>query len=42
LAAGQISFLARNIYDIDPDQDLPFKFDLIILKDVIEHIPDQE
>ena len=39
---GQISFMNQNIYDIDPENDLPAKFDLIILKDVIEHIPDQE
>lgn len=42
VASGQIAFLNRDIYLIDPDQDLKFKFDLIILKDVIEHIPDQE
>lgn len=39
--AKQISFICRNIYDIDTDKDLPEKFDLILLKDVIEHIPDQ-
>jgi SAM-dependent methyltransferase len=39
---GSIEFLNQNIYDIDPDMDLSSKFDLIILKDVIEHIPDQE
>ena len=42
VATGQLSFINKNIYDIDPDQDLDGKFDLIILKDVIEHIPDQE
>jgi len=42
LAKGQIQFVTRNIYDIDPEKELSFKFDLIILKDVIEHIPDQE
>jgi len=41
VAAGNLSFITRDIYDIDPEHDLPFKFDLIILKDVIEHIPDQ-
>ena len=40
--AGQIEFIVRNIYDIDPMKDKLKPFDLIILKDVIEHIPDQE
>lgn len=38
---GQIRFIAKDIYDIDPDSFTP-KFDLIILKDVIEHIHNQE
>ncbi len=38
---GLVSFVNKNIYDIDPDK-LDHKFDLIILKDVIEHIHDQE
>jgi 2-polyprenyl-3-methyl-5-hydroxy-6-metoxy-1,4-benzoquinol methylase len=42
LEAGKISFINRNIYDIDVEKDLPYRFDLIILKDVIEHIPQQE
>lgn len=42
IAAGQIDIINRNIYDIDPTQDAQFRFDLIILKDVIEHIPDQQ
>lgn len=41
VAAGKIDFINRDIYDIDPEQDLDEKFDLIILKDVIEHIPEQ-
>jgi len=41
MAAGKIEFLSKNIYDIDIDKDLKTKFDLIILKDVIEHIHDQ-
>ena len=39
---GKIDFRNDNIYDIDPDKDLDQKFDVIVLKDVIEHIPDQE
>ena len=41
LAAGKVQFLNKDIYDVVPDTDLGTKFDLIILKDVIEHIPDQ-
>jgi SAM-dependent methyltransferase len=41
LAAGRIEFVNRNVYDIDPDNDLGGRYDLVILKDVIEHIPDQ-
>ncbi len=40
--AGRAQFMAKNIYDIDVDVDLPTKFNLIILKDVIEHIPDTD
>ena len=39
---GRLSFIARNIYDIDVEKDLPEKFHIVILKDVIEHIHDQE
>ncbi len=42
VASGQIAFINQDIYEINPDRDLKFKFDLIILKDVIEHIPDQQ
>ena len=38
---NQVHFINRDIYDIEPEKDLPYKFDLIILKDVIEHIPNQ-
>lgn len=41
MAAGKIEFMSKNIYDIDVDVDLKTKFDLVILKDVIEHIHDQ-
>ncbi|MEL6989018.1 MAG: class I SAM-dependent methyltransferase, partial [Bacteroidota bacterium] len=39
---GQIKFLNKNVYDINIEEDIGHKFDLIILKDVIEHIPNQE
>lgn len=42
LKKGRVDFINKNIYDIDPKHDLPHLFDLIILKDVIEHIPDQK
>lgn len=40
LEEGLINFIAEDIYNIKPEK-LPFKYDLIILKDVIEHIHDQ-
>ena len=42
LETGKIQFLNKDIYDVVPETDLGTKFDLIILKDVIEHIPNQE
>lgn len=42
LAEGKVAFLNKNIYDVDVEADIGHKFDLIILKDVIEHIPNQE
>jgi SAM-dependent methyltransferase len=41
MKSGKIDFMSKNIYDIDVDKDLKTTFDLIILKDVIEHIHDQ-
>ena len=38
----QAEIINQNIYDDDTLQQYTGKFDLIILKDVIEHIPDQE
>ncbi len=38
---GRAEIINKNIYDIDPGKDPHLKFDLIVLKDVIEHIPDQ-
>ncbi len=42
IAAGQARIIAKNIYDAEPDRDFGGRFDLIVLKDVIEHIHDQE
>ncbi|MCB0634202.1 MAG: methyltransferase domain-containing protein [Saprospiraceae bacterium] len=39
--AGKVRLMAQNIYDTDPKRDFEHLFDLIVLKDVIEHIPDQ-
>ena len=40
--AGTARFLNKDIYDVDVLKDIGHTFDLIILKDVIEHIPNQE
>ncbi|MEM1318703.1 MAG: class I SAM-dependent methyltransferase [Bacteroidota bacterium] len=42
ISEGKISFITKNIYDIDLEREIGEKFDLIILKDVIEHIHEQE
>jgi len=39
--AGRIDFQAKNIYDASFAETFRNQFHLIILKDVIEHIPDQ-
>ncbi len=39
---GIARFLNKDIYDVDVLKDIGHTFDLIILKDVIEHIPNQE
>ncbi|WP_143307753.1 class I SAM-dependent methyltransferase [Chitinophaga vietnamensis] len=39
---GQLKLIAKNIYDVDFLGAFRNAFDLIILKDAIEHIPDQE
>ncbi len=41
LENGAVQFLNKDIYDVIPETDLGTHFDLIILKDVIEHIFDQ-
>lgn len=41
IAAGKAKFVSKNVYDIDVERDLEGAFDIIVLKDVIEHIYDQ-
>jgi SAM-dependent methyltransferase len=41
LAANKISFVSKDIYKVDIETELKGKFDIIVLKDVIEHIHDQ-
>jgi SAM-dependent methyltransferase len=41
IALGRIAFEVKNIYDTEFQARFHEEFDLIILKDVIEHIPDQ-
>jgi len=43
IAEKKVKILNKNIYDIkDPLAEFGQLFDIIVLKDVIEHIPDQE
>ncbi|HEY8919529.1 MAG TPA: class I SAM-dependent methyltransferase [Chitinophaga sp.] len=39
--SGQLRLISKNIYDVDFLGEFKNSFDLIILKDAIEHIPDQ-
>lgn len=39
---GKLKMISSDIYEVDIEKDLGGKFDLIILKDVIEHIHDQK
>jgi len=41
LASGQLRLINKNIYELDFLGEFRGTFDLIILKDTIEHIPDQ-
>lgn len=41
LLEGKLQFIAKDIYDV-PATELGGKFDIIVLKDVIEHIHDQQ
>lgn len=40
--AGQANFIAQNVYEADFLKKYSGQFDLILLKDAIEHIPEQE
>jgi len=42
IKSGKVTLFEKNIYDIDADKELNGKFDLIVMKDVIEHIHDQQ
>jgi SAM-dependent methyltransferase len=39
--AGRINFLSKDIYLVDAEKELGGMYDIIVLKDVIEHIHDQ-
>lgn len=41
ISSGKLKLLIKDIYTVDIDRDFQSKFDIIILKDVIEHIHDQ-
>ncbi|RXK82829.1 class I SAM-dependent methyltransferase [Filimonas effusa] len=41
IEAGKIHFITKDIFDTDAEKDLGGAFDIILLKDVIEHIHDQ-
>ena len=41
IAAGKLKFVTKDIYKVDTAKDFDGLFDIIVLKDVIEHIHDQ-
>jgi 2-polyprenyl-3-methyl-5-hydroxy-6-metoxy-1,4-benzoquinol methylase len=41
VAAGRIDFISKDIYLVDAEKELGGMYDIIVLKDVIEHIHDQ-
>lgn len=41
IESGKVTFISKNIYDTNPDKELGGRYDIIVLKDVIEHIHDQ-
>ena len=42
IARGQVRIISKNIYDQSFETEFQGQFDLIVLKDVIEHIHDQQ
>lgn len=38
---GRANFICKDIYDINVDRELNYRFDLIVLKDTLEHIHNQ-
>lgn len=42
IEAGKIKFISKDIYQVDITAEFNGGFDIIVLKDVIEHIHDQE
>lgn len=41
VAAGRVKFVIKDIYKVDTEKDFNGLFDIVVLKDVIEHIHDQ-
>jgi SAM-dependent methyltransferase len=41
IEVGLVKFICKNIYDLDFKAEFAHQFDLIVLKDTIEHIPNQ-
>lgn len=41
VAAGRLKFVVKDVYQVDVERDFNGLFDIIVLKDVIEHIHDQ-
>lgn len=41
ISAGRLKFVVKDIYEVDVQKDFNGLFDIVILKDVIEHIHDQ-
>ena len=41
IAAGRLRFVIKDIYQVDMEKDFNGLFDIIVLKDVIEHLHDQ-
>ncbi len=42
MGKGLISFVSKDIYKVDIEAELKGRFDIVVLKDVIEHIHDQQ